>query len=226
MKNTLINFNRSIKDVHDMRVVYNYLNENYHLNAPDLLRAELINSVSAMDRFIHEIVRIGLIESYKDIRPHTAKCNAFPLRFDTVKKILAIEKNSNPPMSAEETSEYWINKEVTCTLQTMSFQQSEKIKDALSYIWDDTYKLQSLINKMKYSFPYVTINENQKFTEQKLKLIINRRNQIAHEADYDEATHSKRDIDTDWLDDVIIFIKDFVYSIYENITSDTSYSRV
>lgn len=55
---------------------------------------------------------------------------------------------------------------------------------------------------------------------------MSRRNQIVHEADYDITINSKQIISTSWLDDTILFITDFIYSIYENITGDTSYVRL
>lgn len=80
---------------------------------------------------------------------------------------------------------------------------------------------------MRYSaFPGPNINANQKFLEQKIDLIVSRRNQIVHEADYDITINSKQIISTSWLDDTILFITDFIYSIYENITGDTSYVRL
>ena len=64
MTNAIIAFNACISDVRNMRTFYMYLKD--HCSVPkddlaDLLRSELVNLVSAMDRFIHEMVRIGII---------------------------------------------------------------------------------------------------------------------------------------------------------------------
>lgn len=64
------------------------------------------------------------------------------------------------------------------------------------------------------------------FLRKKIDLIVTRRNQIVHEADYDISVNSKQTIDVNWLDDTILFVKEFVYSIYENISGDSSYERL
>ena len=231
MINAIKSFNACIADINHMRAFYTYLNT--HCSIPkddltDLLRAELVNIVSAMDRFIHEMVRIGIINSFTGSSTPTDKCKSMPLRFDTMQEVVNCISRGTPPTSIEETAEYWINKAVVTLLKTMSFQKIDKIKDALSYIWDEQHKIQALINKMRYSYPstVITINNKQKYIENKIDLIVNRRNQIVHEADYDISTHSKRTIEEGWLDDTISFIKEFVYSLYENITNDTTYIRL
>lgn len=108
----------------------------------------------------------------------------------------------------------------------MSFQKIENIKDALSYIWDLDHKIPVIMSKMHYPFPESTSNANQKFLEKKIDLIVSRRNQIVHEADYDISINSKQTININWLDDTILFVKEFVYSIYENISGDSSYERL
>lgn len=229
MTNAIITFNACISDIRNMRVFYVYLSD--HCNIPkddlaDLLRSELVNLVSAMDRFIHEIVRIGIINSYLGISPQTDKCKTIPMKFSTVKKVIECRSRSTPPSCNEEIAEYWINKEVVAILSTMSFQKTDKIKDALSYIWDVSLKIPAIIDKMQYAFSGTTINNKQKYLEEKIDLIVSRRNQIVHEADYDISTHSKQAIDSSWLDDTILFIKEFIYSIYENITGDNSFVKL
>ena len=230
MTSTISTFNECISDVKGMRTFYTYLKDHYHIpenDLADLLRAELVNLVSAMDRFIHEIVRIGIVNSHMGASLQTSKCKAMPFRYLTMSKIIDCKLRGTPPTCNEEIAEYWVNKEVVEILKTLSFQKIDKIKDALSYIWDDQYKLHAIIGKMNYSaFPGPTINANQKYLEQKIDLIVSRRNQIVHEADFDIAINSKQTMNTLWLDDTILFITDFIYSIYENITGDTSYVRV
>ena len=67
MKDTIKTFNVCICDMQKTRGFYVFLRDHYKI-APaeltDLLRSELVNLVSAMDRFIHEFVRIGIINSY------------------------------------------------------------------------------------------------------------------------------------------------------------------
>lgn len=229
MKNTIKTFNVCIRDVQKMRGLYIFLIDQYKI-APeelsDLLRSELVNLVSAMDRFIHEFVRIGIINSYTSKLPQTDKCKSIPIKFSTLNKVMECQSRATPPTCNEETAEYWINNEIKIILRSMSFQKIDKIKDALSYIWNLEHKIPAIMDKMHYPFPEKTSNANQKFLEKKIDLIVTRRNQIVHEADYDISVNSKQTIDVGWLDDTILFVKEFVYSIYENISGDSSYERL
>ncbi len=229
MINTINAFNTCIRDIQKMRGFYIFLRDQYKIpqeELSDLLRSELVNVVSAMDRFIHEIVRIGIINSYTNNSPQTDKCKTIPIKFSTLSKVIECQLRSTPPTCNEETAEYWINNEIKTILKSMSFQKIDKIKDALSYIWNLEHKIPAIMNKMQYSFPESTSNANQKFLEKKIDLIVIRRNQIVHEADYDVSINSKQTIDLIWLDDTIHFVKEFVYSIYENISDDSSYERI
>ena len=76
----------------------------------------------------------------------------------------------------------------------MSFQKIDRIKDALSYIWDLDHKIPVIMSKMHYPFPESTPNANQKFLEKKIDLIVSRRNQIVHEADMNKTIHSTHQI--------------------------------
>ncbi len=229
MKDTIKTFNVCIRDIQKMRGLYIFLRNHYKI-APeelsDLLRSELVNLVSAMDRFIHEFVRIGIINSYTSKLPQTDKCKSIPIKFSTLNKVMECQSRGTPPTCNEETVEYWLNNEITTILRSMSFQKIDKIKDALSYIWNLDHKIPAIMDKMHYSFPEATSNANQKFLEKKIDLIVTRRNQIVHEADYDISVNSKQTIDVNWLDDTILFVKEFVYSIYENISGDSSYERI
>lgn len=229
MTNTIKTFNACIRDIQKMRVFYIFLRDQYKI-APeelsDLLRSELVNLVSAMDRFIHEFVRIGIINSYTSKLPQTDKCKSIPIKFSTLNKVMECQSRATPPTCNEETAEYWINNEIKNILRSMSFQKIDKIKDALSYIWNLDHKIPAIMDKMHYPFPEETSNANQRFLEKKIDLIVARRNQIVHEADYDISVNSKQSIDVGWLDDTILFVKEFIYSIYENISDDCSYERL
>ncbi|MDE7347609.1 MAG: hypothetical protein K2N48_12835 [Muribaculaceae bacterium] len=88
-----------------------------------------------MDRYLHEIVRKGILLSFNDSSRHTSKFKAFGLSVKTVIRLLEIERNALPaPMMEEDSKEYWINIEVSKYLKNLAFQDPEKIKDGLSYI--------------------------------------------------------------------------------------------
>lgn len=147
MTNTIKTFNACIRDIQKMRGFYIFLRDQYKI-APeelsDLLRSELVNLVSAMDRFIHEFVRIGIINSYTSKLPQTDKCKSIPIKFSTLNKVMECQSRGTPPTCNEETVEYWLNNEITTILKSMSFQKIDKIKDALSYIWNLEHKIPNI----------------------------------------------------------------------------------
>ena len=89
MVNTITTFNTCIRDIQKMRGFYVFLSDHYKIapeDLSDLLRSELVNLVSAMDRFIHEFVRIGIINSYTNKTPQTDKCKSISIKFSTLNK--------------------------------------------------------------------------------------------------------------------------------------------
>lgn len=211
-------FKDSIAEVKKIRTIYNYMTVDVRLpqeNVSDLLRAQLVNAVSALDRFLHEVVRIGIVESFLKQRPLTNKFKSFVLTSETIIKILELEASSTPPQSIEEDKTYWIDKEVTENLKTLSFQHPNKIKDALSYIWKEEHKWQVIAKEM--NLPGSTDNDKQKYLEQTLVLISERRNQMVHEADVDPSTHIRRSVNVAEIDDIINFIELFADVVFRKI---------
>ncbi|RGM93731.1 MULTISPECIES: HEPN domain-containing protein [Bacteroidales] len=211
-------FKYSIAEVKKIRTIYDHMIANVRLSqedVSDLLRAQLVNAVSALDRFLHELVRIGIVESFLQQRPLTNKFKSFVLTSQTIIKILELERASTPPQSVEEDKTYWINKEVTENLKTLSFQHPNKIKDALSYIWKEEHKWQVIAKEM--NLPGYTDNDKQRYLEQTLVLIAERRNQMVHEADVDPSTHIRRSVSVAEIDVIISFIELFAETIFKQI---------
>lgn len=213
MDATFIEFQKSIDRVKRIRTIYDHLENILHLphdEISDLLRTQLVNTVSALDRFLHEIVRIGILQTYASARSSTSKFKNFPLTSKTVLKIIQLQ--GVIPLSEEEYPEYWINKEAIEYLKTFSFQHPDKIKDALSYIWDEEHKWQMIAGGMV--LPGATINDKQKYLQQRIILIVERRNRIVHEADIDPFTGVRGNISTTDVDSIIKIIESFAETIY------------
>lgn len=209
-------FKKSIECVKCIRPIYNHLANVLHLphdEISDLLRTQLVNSVSALDRFLHEIVRIGILQIYAKRRDFTSKFKGFPLTSKTILKI--IELQGTTPHSDDEYPEYWINKEVSEYLKTYSFQHPNKIKDALSYIWNEEHKWQVVADRM--ILPDATINDKQKYLQQKIILIVDRRNRIVHEADIDPYTGERGYISTTDVDSIVEVVESFGTAVYLSV---------
>ena len=54
------------------------------LDLTDILRAALVMSVSALDHFIHEIVRLGMLEAYRAERVRTAAFLRFQVSLESI----------------------------------------------------------------------------------------------------------------------------------------------
>ena len=86
-------FRENIRRSRDLIAIFRVMNvqTTVALDLSDILRAGLVMSVSALDHFVHEIVRLGMLEAYRAERVRTP---AF-LRFQVALEGL-LETSSNP----------------------------------------------------------------------------------------------------------------------------------
>lgn len=181
--------------------VYDYLAHNHiPLDYSDLLRWQWILTVAALDKYIHDIVLIGMLETFVGKREATAKYKNFSMTLDTM---LSIQNSETPIIEFEKV--------VVHKHSYLSFQDPEKIAEALSHFWNETNKWDVICSNMN-SKP--SVGE----VKTKLKNIIIRRNQIAHEGDCISNTPLlQQDIKQEDIEDVIIFIKEIVDAIDKSI---------
>jgi len=170
----------------------------------DILRASLMMVVSSLDYFIHAIVRIGMLEAYRGERSRTA---AF-LRFQvTLQGIL---------QASIVGSEEWLEQQIRERHGYQGFQTPDSIADAVRLIsevslWDEVAQLQGI--------------EAQEVKD-RLMLIVQRRNKIAHEADImpDPAgqianSELRSPIDHIMVDGAIDFVELVAENIYALVSS-------
>jgi len=67
------------------------------------------------------------------------------------------------------------------------------------------------------NLPGYTDNDKQRYLEQTLVLIAERRNQMVHEADVDPSTHIRRSVSVAEIDVIISFIELFAETIFKQI---------
>jgi hypothetical protein len=160
----------------------------------DILRAELVMAVSALDHYIHEIVRLGMLEAYSGRRVQTPTFLRFQVTLES-----ALQGISTPK------SDSWLENQVRIRHSYQSFQHPDNIADAIRLIsdvqlWDEVGK---------------QIGMNSQDAKQELIAIVNRRNKIAHEADMDPSFPNKRwPINDVMVDDAISFIEQIAKAIY------------
>ena len=137
----------------------------------DILRAEVVMAVSAFDFFIHEITRLGMLESLTGKRPRTNAFDKWQLPIEVVTS-----------MMHSGHGEQRLDAEIRTQHGFLSFQQPDAIADAVRLF--SSVKLWEEVGK--------EFGETAEIAKQSFKLIIDRRNKIAHEADIDPSYPGQR----------------------------------
>jgi hypothetical protein len=168
MSNPLLQFQENLKrarDLGDLAVSIGAMTTQA-IDISDIWRAELVLAVSALDHFIHELARTGMVEIANGTR---TKTDAY-LRFRI-------------PLAAAESAlagvphDLWFTEAVREQHSWLSFQDPEKIADAIRLV--STAKLWDEV-AAELGLPARDVKT-------RLKLVVERRNKIAHEADMDPA---------------------------------------
>lgn len=220
-------FRDGIRETRQMTAVYDHFVNDLHIShneVADILRAQVVNAVSSFDRLLHELVRKGVVECFTGIRTKTNKFLNQQFKAETLIKSIEFTKSGFIPTSAQDTPQYLVEQEMAERLSFLAFQAPDKVKDALSMIWDEPHKMQVLAVDMNLTG--ASLNDKQKKLEQQLQLIVDRRNQIAHEGDVDPFTHQKRQITREQAHDTIDFMEKLGVSIHKFVTASACYVAV
>lgn len=172
-------FKNNIKEAKQLSALHSYLTENIQvpMSHDDILRAQLVNCVSAFDKLIHDLVLDGIVDIYLGARPATPKYLGETLPLNV---ILRMQNATIPP------AVHFFKEAIFSKLKTVSYQDPSKVAEGLSYIWNESQKWVRIAQVMGMRDTDVKKN---------LKLIAIRRNAIVHEADLDPVTHQKMSID-------------------------------
>jgi len=175
MYNSLIIFKKNITGVRDLAALHEHLNG--VIKAPfsfdDLLRFQIVYSVSAFDKLMHDLIRVGMVDSFIGVRTPTNKYLTERISLETYNSL----STANVP-----PKEYYFEQQLVKKLKIISYQDPDNVADGLSYIWSETNKWKKIADEMK---------RKEKEVRTELRLIIDRRNKIVHEADMDIATGEK-----------------------------------
>lgn len=200
MLNSLNLFTKNINDSSQLLALFEFSSKNLPgMDFDDLLRAHLVYSVSAFDKLIHDLIKIGMVEVYTHNRPATPKYLNEGISLEIHGKIAGA---TIPP------GEYYFENEVVRKLSFLSFQDPDRVADGLSFIWQEPHKWQHIAD---------SIGVDQHTAKTTLKTIVARRNQIVHEADIDIATGQKYLIDKTETETACNFILSCGKAIYDNV---------
>jgi len=173
----------------------------------ELLRAEIVLAVSALDCYVHDVVRIGMTRA---LALSSGEPNAylnFGVSMQFVKRLL---RASSPHDRA-----ILLDQEVRRLHGFRSFQNAESISQGLSLlgirsIWDSVG---------------LALGMPSRDVKTRLDLIVDRRNKIAHEGDIDPSLGigSKYPIDLPTVRQAVSFLESLVKSIHGAIVAEVSF---
>ena len=134
------------------------------IDVSDLWRSQIVLGVSALDHFVHELTRLGMIETAQGKRPKTDAFVRFQIPLGAVDDGLA-----------GQAHELWLGEAIRDKHSWLSFQHPDKIAEAVRLM--SPIKLWEEVGKM-VALPGQDVKA-------RLELVVDRRNKIAHEADMD-----------------------------------------
>ncbi|UOY04985.1 HEPN domain-containing protein [Muricauda sp. SCSIO 64092] len=196
MNNSVSQFNSRIQEIKDLTSTIDQIDgmTTNALDISDLYRSQIVLAVSALDHFIHEFVLEEMMEIYNGRRTTCPAFNRFPIPISTV-------QGSIP-------SNIIISSHIRQKHSWLSFQDPDKIADAIRLVSD--------LKLWEEIAPSFGLNAGD--LKAKLKLIVDRRNKIAHESDLDPSNPGvKWPISTTDVRDVIDFIEKVANEIFNKI---------
>ena len=198
MQSAIDLFRISIARVRDLIAVHNSLKAQASsvLDLSDMLRAALVLAVSALEYYIHEVVRIGMLEIHRGQRPEPPAFSRFQISLGSARV----------GINAGQNIDSWLEDEIRQRHSYKSFQQPEAIADAIRLISE----------KKLWEEVSTNMGSPARSIKQQLNLIVDRRNKIAHEADIDPSypIGDRWPIDELLVNEAVDFIEQVVESIH------------
>jgi RiboL-PSP-HEPN len=158
----------------ELGTLHNYLAKNLTpaMSADELLRAEWVARVSALDLYVHELVAENMVKILDGTRTSCPGFSKFHCSSDTLLRI----KNAATPADASAAFDL----EVRSKLSRVTYQFPEDIADGVrlisgSELWNEIALAKGATSATKDALA--------KSLKKDLSLIVERRNKIAHEGD-------------------------------------------
>jgi hypothetical protein len=178
MLNAKLVFQKNIQQANELGALYAHLSHMVEIpeQFDDLLRSQIVNAVSAFDKLVHDLIRIGMVGIFENQRQSTGKYLSESI---AIRHLPTLTANAVPPPAIR------FEEIVREKLSVLSFQDPNKLADGLSFIWNEDQKWHQIALGLGMSDADARL---------KLKLIATRRNAIVHEADLDPVSNQKRAI--------------------------------
>ena len=191
-------FDNNIKSIKELSDLYDFLTGTLKVpfNFDDILRSKIVYGVSAFDKLMHDLVRVGMVETFSGRRLPTDKYLTYQISLESHVQITSA---TIPP------KEYWFENSIVQKHKLLAFQDPFKVADALSLIWNEKHKWQTISG---------TLGMIEKDVTTRLKTIVDRRNIIVHEADINPATGIKFPITKTEAEESVGFLYNIGTTIY------------
>ncbi len=200
MNNPITNFEHNIKSVKMLHELHKFFEKQITaMSLDEILRAELVLIVSALDCYIHDAVRNGMLEVFEGNFDTNPKFESYSIPLSSVKELMLT--------NSEDDKKQIISAAIKKISSQYSYQSARSIENALQLI--SLKGIWSLIKDEMLLTP--------KEIKDTLGVIIHRRNKVAHEADLDRISGLKTEISRSDLDDIFSFIEKLVQAIENQI---------
>lgn len=199
MNNSITRYRDNSDSIKELGKLYDLIITNFPLlqeQATEILRAQIVLIISSLDCYIHDCVKVGIIEIFQGSRDSSNATNSYPIEF------LSLQQISNT--TDFPTKLLFLEEAIKNKNAKDSYQSPKGIEYALNLI-----NIERIWSNVSTAME-MPAND----VKNKLSLIIDRRNKIAHEADRDSLTGSKISIDRALVDDVIAFIDKLAEAIF------------
>ena len=192
-QNLISKFNFSIKCIKDKFSLLKYdISDELKLN---ILRGQVSLLLSAVDFYIHEIIKIELVNIIKKERKETASLKNCMISVKTF-----LEYITSPTINNQIFED-----EIIYRNSFKSFLEPDKMPEALSLITEKKV--------FKELFPKLGLLETKELKD-KIKEIFKRRNSIVHQMDYDYSTETQQTITKEEVEDYIEFYNKFIQELH------------
>lgn len=178
MLNAKLVFQKNIQQANELGVLYANLSAFVPIpeHFDDLLRSQIVYVVSAFDKLLHDLIRIGMVQIFQGTRFPTGKYQNEGIPIQHLPQLIP---GSTPPPAVR------FEEIVREKLSALTFQDPKKISDGLSFIWNEDQKWQQIA---------LGLGMTGEDARRDQKLIVTRRNAIVHEADLNPVTNTKQSI--------------------------------
>ena len=208
MRQAIETFKLNIESVKHLDIIYQYLEQNNikTLDLSELLRTEIVLSVSALDNFISDILHIGIVQVFEGSRTipviFQQPFNEFKVDMQTLIQVI------NTPNINDKS--LVLGSYIRKINSKNPYQDPKQIESALLLLG---------INKV-WTKLGAELSLKAEDVKKELANIVWQRHKIAHEADFDPLTQSKRPRDRSSTFQAIQFIEQLCNSIYTIVCAE------